>query len=136
MDFDLLLKVNRKNFRFPSTRGELTFEDLWNLPLQSPKGNFSLDTVAQTLHAESLKNEGVSFVTQAVSPEAAHAAERLEVVKFVIATKLAENKAKLEREAKAQAKRNLLDLLADKEAQALQTLTVEEIKAKIAALDV
>ena len=136
MDLELLLKVNRKAFRFPSTRGDLTFEELWNLPLQSTKGGFSLDAVAQTLHAESLKNEGVSFVTQAVSPEAAHATERLEVVKYVIATKLAENKAKLEREAKAQAKRNLVDLLADKEAQALQSLTVEEIKARIAALDV
>lgn len=135
MDFELLMKVSRKAFRFPSTRGDLTFEELWNIPLQSTTG-FSLDKVAQTLHAESLKNEGVSFVTQVTSPEAAHAAERLEVVKYVIATKLAENQAKLEKQARAQAKKNLVDLLADKEAQALQTLTVDEIKARIAALDV
>jgi uncharacterized small protein (DUF1192 family) len=134
MDFDLLLKVSRKSFRFPSSRGDLTFEDLWGLPLQSKTG-FSLDNIAQTLNADSQKNEGVSFVTQAVSPEAAHAAERLEVVKYVIAVRLAENQAKLEKEAKAQAKSNLLNLLADKEAQSLQALSVDEIKARIAALD-
>lgn len=134
MDFDMLLKVNRKAFRFPSSRGDLTFEELWNLPLQSKTG-FSLDNIAQTLNAESQKNEGVSFVTQATSPEAAHAAERLEVVKYVIAIRLAENQARLEKDAKAQQKKNLVDLLADKEAQALQTLTVDEIKARIAAMD-
>lgn len=134
MDFDMLLKVNRKAFRFPSSRGDLTFEELWNLPLQSKTG-FSLDNIAQTLNIESQKNEGVSFVTQATSPEAAYAAERLEVVKYVISVRLAENQAKLEKEARAQAKKNLVDLLADKEAQSLQTLSIDEIKAKIAALD-
>jgi DNA-binding transcriptional MerR regulator len=135
MDFETLLKVNRKAFRFPSTRGDLTFEDLWGIPLQSKSG-FSLDEIAKTLHAESQKNEGVSFVTQSASPEAAHASERLEVVKYVIGVRIAENTAKLEREAKAQQKRKLLDLLADKEAQALQTMSADEIKAKIAELDV
>ena len=135
MDLELLLKVNRKAFRFPSSRGDLTFEELWNLPLQSKTG-FSLDNIAQTLNAESQKNEGVSFVTQATSPEAAHAAERLEVVKYVISVRLAENQAKLEKDARAQAKKNLVDLLADKEAQSLQNLSIDEIKAKIAALDV
>ncbi len=40
----------RKQYRYPTTRGFVTTEQLWEMPLQSKTG-FDLDTTARTINA-------------------------------------------------------------------------------------
>lgn len=126
-------KAIRQKFRFPSIRGLLTTEDLWDLPLTSKNG-FDLNSVAQAVNAEVKATGEESFVGDS-TPASAVAVLKLDVVKSVIATKIAERDAEVTRKEKRQKRDRLLELLANKEDDALQELTPDQIKEQLAALD-
>lgn len=126
-------KAVRQKLRFPSIRGPLTTEDLWDLPLTSKNG-LDLNSVAQAVNAEVKASGEESFVGES-TPASATAVLKLEVVKSVIATKIAERDAEATRKQKREKRERLLELLANKEDAALQELTPEQIKEQIAALD-
>ena len=91
-------KASRLKLRFPSPKGALTVEDLWDLPLTSSTGKANLDDLARQLH-QSLESQKVgSFVTKATTAD-----DRLQlqfnVVLRVIEVRLAENEAAEQREA-------------------------------------
>lgn len=126
-------KAIRQKLRFVTMRGLLTTEDLWDLPLTS-KNNFDLNNVAQQANAEVKASGEESFVGES-TPASATAVLKLEVVKSVIATKIAERDAEAARKEKRQKRDRLLELLANKEDAALQELTPDQIKEQLAALD-
>ena len=70
------------------------------------------------------------------SPAHAKAALAFEIVKYVIATKLAEEEAAKTRAAKLVEKQKLLGILAEKQDGQLSELSVRELKKRIADLDV
>ena len=120
--------------RFPSSKGGLTTEQLWDLPLQSKSG-FDLDTVARQCNADLKTVTEESFVSTTINPAKCQLQLALDIVKHVIAAKVAENDANRNRAAKQAQKQKLLEILANKQEDGLKTLTVEEIQARIAALD-
>lgn len=123
----------RTRLRFASVRGLLTTEDLFSLPLVS-KSDFDLNTVAKQVHAE-LKAAGEeNFVETVANPERTRPELSMEIVKHVIAAKQAENKAKLEAAGRAAEKAKLLALLDKKQDAALEGLSEEDIRKKIAEL--
>lgn len=126
-------KASRQKLRFASARGDLTVEDLWDLPLTSRNG-FDLNVVAQKANAEVKASGEESFVGES-TPASATAVLKLEVVKSVIATKIAERDAEAARKDKRQKRDRLLELLANKEDAALQELTPDQIREQLAALD-
>lgn len=126
-------KAIRQKLRFVTMRGLLTTEDLWDLPLTS-KNNFDLNNVAQQANAEVKASGEESFVGES-TPASATAVLKLEVVKSVIATKIAERDAEAARKDKRQKRERLLELLANKEDAALQELTPDQIREQLAALD-
>lgn len=126
-------KASRQKLRFASARGDLTVEDLWDLPLTSRNG-FDLNVVAQKANAEVKASGEESFVGES-TPASATAVLKLDVVKSVIATKIAERDAEVARKDKRQKRERLLELLANKEDAALQELTPDQIREQIAALD-
>jgi hypothetical protein len=120
--------------RFPSTKGDLTTEQLWDLPLQA-KDNFDLDSVAKAINKRLKDISDESFVSTKVSAAQTIAELKLEVVKHVIAVRLEEADDNRKRAARVAEKNKLLGILGDKQDEALKTLTPEEIKKRIAELE-
>lgn len=123
----------RKKLRFPSIKGDLTVEQLFDLPLESKTG-CDLDNVARAIDANLKAASEGSFVSTKVSPERTDHALRLEIVKFVIADRLAENERKRLSADKAAMRARLQDALARKQDMALEGMSVEELTAQLAAL--
>lgn len=123
-----------QKFRFPTIKGEVTAEALWDMPLQS-KNQFDLDDVAKTVNAALKSVTEESFVVTKVSPAKDKLTTMLEVVKYIIAAKLkAEDDARV-RASKLTERGKLLDVLEAKQNAALASLSEEELKAKLAALE-
>lgn len=123
----------RLKLRFPSIKGELTAEQVWDLPLQSRNG-FDLDTVAKTVNQELKTAADESFVEKPTNPAKGLLDLRLDILKHVIATRLAENKEKETARARASEKEKLEQILDKKEGEALEQLTPEQLRERIAKL--
>lgn len=126
--------TTRNQLRFSSIRGELSVEQLWLVPLRSRDG-FDLDAVAKAASRALKEASEESFVETAKTPEHARREVALEVVKHIIATKLAEEEAAKRRVANRQEKAALLQALAEKQAGALSALSAEDLQKRIAALE-
>lgn len=123
-------KATREKFRYPSTKGLLTTEQLWELPLTAKSG-FSLDDVAKAVNAELKAIATESFVATETNPAKATLETKLEVVKHVIAVRLAEDQAAKAAAAKKLEKEKLLAVLGRKQDAVLENLTEAELLARI-----
>ncbi len=129
----LFEKASRKKLRFPSTKGELSVEQLWDLPLTSNNG-FDLDTIAKAVNKTVKETAEESFVKPVVSANVLPAL-RLEVVKRIIEVKLEEADKATKAAAKRQERQQLLEALAHSKQNELAGLSPEEIQKRLDALD-
>lgn len=123
-------KATREKFRYPSVKGLLTTEQLWELPLTAKSG-FSLDDVAKAVNAELKAIDTESFVATETNPAKATLETKLEVVKHVIAVRLADDQAAKAAAAKKLEKEKLLAVLGRKQDAVLENLTEAELLARI-----
>lgn len=129
-----LEKALRRKYRYPSQKGELTTEQLWDLPLTSNRG-FDLDSVAIELNIQlgALKND--SFVKKGPNPLKTELEEKLQIVVHVIQVKMTEEE-RASAEATRRAERRKLEEILHLRTQAgLMSKTPEEIRAMIDKLD-
>lgn len=126
-------KATRQKIRFPSQKGELTVEQLWDLPLTS-RNSFDLDVVAKEVNRQLKDADEESFVSTKANPKKDALELKLEVVKHVIATKLAEAEEAKNKSAKAEERRRLTEVLHNKQNAALENLTEAQIQERLAAL--
>lgn len=131
---DLFLQATRRKFRFPSNKGDLSVEQLWDLPLTSRNG-FDLDTVAKTVNTHLKAASEESFVVTSSNPAKTTLQEQLEVIKAIIAVKLDEAAKAKVRSDRAAERQRLLEILDQKEDDELKGLSREEIKKRLAELD-
>lgn len=124
----------RQKLRIPSSRGELAPEQLWDLPLTSKTG-FDLDTIAKAVNKDLKAASEETFVSPVKNPAGDIHALRLELLKFVIADKLEENKKRLLAAEKAEKRAKILEVLGKKQDEALGAKSVEDLMAELAALD-
>lgn len=125
----------QNKLRFPSNRGSLTVEQLYDLPLKS-KSNCDLDTVARTINAELKTMTEESFVENVtVSPRKLELENSLEIVKDIIKTKQEENQLALKKQQRAVERKKLLDAIGTKKDAALTSASLEELEKKLAELD-
>lgn len=131
----LFLTATREKFRFQSTVGLVSIEDLWDMPLTSTRGP-CLDDIAKTLNrAVKAADDDVSFVRPAATNKKGDDLQaKFDIVKHIIEVKLAERDAAKAAEDKKAEKQRLLELIAKKKDQALEGLTIEELTARINAL--
>lgn len=132
-DTSMFVTASRKKFRFASERGELTTENLWDLPLTSKNG-FNLNSVAITVHTELKGLSEESFVEVSTNPRRKDLEDMLQIVKYVITVKQGEAKAATERVSKLALKRKLQDAIEAKEGEALSGASLDDLKAQLAAL--
>lgn len=127
-------KATRLKLRFPTSKGQLSIEDLWGLPLTSSTGAANLDDIARELFKQLKSDDKVSFVTPAQKSDAT-VQLKFDLVKHVIDTRVAENAAAATQRDRAEKKRRLLEILANKEAEQLGASSIEELRKQLAALE-
>lgn len=125
--------ASRKKFRFDTSKGQVTAEDLWDLPLTSTTNRPNLDDIAKDLYKQMKEDKEVSFVKSdaAVSADFNTVKAKFDVVKHIIDVKLAEAEtAKKAKETKAKNQR-ILELIAQKDDEALASKSREELLAML-----
>lgn len=125
--FDIMFQqATRLKLRW-THKGQISVEDLWNL---TPT---ELNEIAKALNSELQKQE-VSFLPMEQTIGDAELTLKLEIVKFIIATKIAEQKAKKESAEVAQQRQELLELLHEKQKEQMRQMSPEQIQEMLAKL--
>jgi hypothetical protein len=124
-------QATRLKLRFETSRGMLSVEDLWDLPLSSQRG-VSLDEIAISLH-NALKHDTISFVDDTEKPDP-RLQLSFDLVKHVIDVRKAENKVAAEARAKAEQKQKILGIIARKEDMALEGMDIDKLREMIGTL--
>lgn len=127
--------ATRNKLRFASIRGELSVEQLWDVPLRSREPDFNLNAIAKTANKALQEISEENFVETTKTSMHTRCEIALEIIKHVISTKLAEEDAAKNRAAKKQEKEKLLAILAEKQAGKLSELSERELQKRIAALE-
>jgi hypothetical protein len=116
-----------------SAAGQLTVEDLWNLPLQSKIGRPSLDTLAIGLHQALKASEPISFVNESFQTNKVHQNVQLsfDIVRHIIEVKKAENAMALKASENAEKRQKIMELIANREQADMQGKSMEELRAML-----
>jgi hypothetical protein len=126
-------KVIRLKLRFASPQGDLTAEDLWDLPLTSTRGRANLNDVAKAI-ARQLKTETEEDFVNPKSGANEILQLKLDTVKHVIQVLQTENEAAKIAAERRDKKERLLEMIARKQDQQLEGKPLEELQAMVAEL--
>lgn len=116
---DMFLLATREKYRFPY-KGSISVEDLWDLSMTS------LDDVYKSINREVKKQIEDSLLSENVGD--AELQNKLEIVKYVFATKRAEAQARKEEAKNAEKRKRILDVLAQKQDESLRNMSEEELR--------
>lgn len=127
-------KATRLKLRFSSPQGNLTAEDLWDLPLTTARSNQAcLNNIAKGISRQLKADTEEDFVNpKSAGDETLQLA--LDIVKHVIQVRQTENEAARLLSERKDKKAKLLDLIARKQDQALEGKPLEELQEMVAAL--
>ena len=119
--------ATRSKLRFPSTKGELSVEDLWDL------SDKDLDVVYKNLKDQEVKSSEESLLDDAnVDPKLTAA---IGIVKYIFTTKRNERLAEKERINKKLTQRKYIDALSKKQDEAIEKMSEAELRAMIVSLE-
>ena len=127
-------RASRAKLRFDSPVGELTTEQLWDLPLTAKAGKANLDQLARGTNADLKDVTEGSFVDERPDPRKTELELKLDILKHVIASKIADRAAAEKAAQTAERKRKLMDALAQREMSDLAGMSREQIEKEIADL--
>ena len=125
--------ATRLKVKFETTKGMITVEDLWDIPLTSRTTGFSLDDIAKNLNKQVKESAEESFVVKK-STKNETLELKFEIIKYIIKRRLEEREAANNELAKATQKEKLLQLLSEKKDENLKSKTVEEIEQMLKEL--
>lgn len=124
---NLFEMATRSKLRFPSTKGELSVEDLWDL------SDKDLDMVYKNLKDQEVKSSEESLLDDAnVDPKLTAA---IGIVKYIFITKRNERLAEKERINKKLTQRKYIDALSKKQDEAIEKMSEAELRAMIDSLE-
>lgn len=132
---NLFEQASRDKLRFSTNKGDLTVEQLWDLPLQSARNGLSLDSVAQAVNEKLKAVSTESFVSTGSNPLKGQYERALDILKHVIAVRQEENAQKRTATERAAERERLLSLLDKKRDEALGQMSEDDIKARLAEID-
>ena len=115
---DILEKAIRLKLRF-NFKGMLTVEDLWDLRLNE------LDTIYKELNQQKKLQESESLLTNNLINDIVNL--QIEIIKYVVEQKQAEQLAKQTEIEKQQQKQKILEILSRKQDDDLQNKSTEDL---------
>lgn len=125
-------EASRLKLRFETRVGSITTEDLWDLPLNSERV-VSLDTITKVINKELKEIEEESFV-EPITAEDSILQLKMGILKHIIAEKIKEKNEAATAQEKADKKKHLLSLIANKQDEALSAKSIEELQAELTSL--
>lgn len=126
--------ASRQKLRFETTKGLLSIEDLWDIPLTSATGKVCLDEIAIGLHRQLRASaDVVSFVDNTATQNPATVL-RFDLVKHVIEQRKLEAAEAANAKARAETKQQLLAALAKKRESAIDAMPEDQLLKKLAEL--
>lgn len=123
----------RMKLRFTTSQGQLTVEDLWDLPLTSTTNKANLDAIAVGLYAELNSNRNISFVNNGSTGDQTLQL-KFDIVKHIIDVRKAENASAVEARARKDQKQRLLELINQKENESLAGKSIDELRKMVEGL--
>lgn len=123
MEKNIFEVASRKKFRFETTKGVLSTEDLWEIPMT---GKVSLNEVAKCISREikdSIEEDFVNIETR----KNLESEEKLELVKYIIEVRKNESLKKVEDKKKEEEKEFYKKLLREKEIEEKKNMSKEEL---------
>ena len=118
--------ATRTKMRFPY-KGQISVEDLWDLSVKD------LDNIFKTLNAYAKKSQEESLLA-AKTKEDETVSVQIEIVKYIVNTKLAEaDAAKQSRELKEK-KQKIMEIMSAKQDEALHNMSVEDLQKMLDSL--
>lgn len=133
-----VFEIAAKNkYRFKTQSGNLTVEDLFDLPIKSDTGKLDLYSIAKSL-AKGLgetDNELLSSIFNESVKVNTDTKNMFDIVQRVVEIKREENEKRATKAKNKADKERLLEILAKKQDQSLESLTEEQILAKLKELD-
>ena len=118
--------ATRTKMRF-TYRGQIGVEDLWSLSIEN------LDSVFKVLNSQ-LKQVKEESLLSKKTKEDEVLDTKIEIVKYIFTTKLAEREIRLNAQSKKVEKQKLMGILENKQDEELLGKTTEQIQAMIDAL--
>lgn len=124
---EMFIVATRQKFRFPF-KGVATVEDLWDLNVRD------LDTIFKTLNSQKKQAQEDSLLA-VKSKEDSVLEAKIEIVKYIVATKL-EDAERIRIQAEKNVQKNLIaGILAEKQNEELRGKSVVELQAMLSELD-
>lgn len=123
----------RKKYRFPSPQGELSTEEIFDLPLTSSNNRANLDDIARSLNKQLKSGNDVSFVNPDKKSDPEIQA-KFDLIMYVIKLRIAENEAALKQKENAAKRQKILAIMSDREDESLRNMPLDELKKLIESL--
>lgn len=122
-------KASRLKIRYTTSRGAISIEDLWDVPLTDTSGDFSLDDIAKGINRKLKADTEESFVVKNTKNETLELA--FNIVKYVIKTRLAEEAERKKKAENNKKKERILAIIEKKQETELENQDVETLKDMI-----
>ena len=117
----------RSKFRFPF-KGLISAEDLWDLSVRD------LDVIFKSLNSQIKKVKEESLLdTKTKEDETLDT--MIEIVKYIVGVKLAEEKIRLQAREQKEKKQKIMEILSVKKDADLQNKSIEELQAMLGELN-
>lgn len=120
--------ATRQKYRFETSKGLVSAEELWDLNL------VSLDIMARFINKQIKESEEESFI-KPMNNKDAHLVNKLELLKHIIGVRLEEKEVSKSRAEKQAQLNTLKEIAARKADEALTAKSLEEIQAMIEKLE-
>jgi len=112
-------QATRMKLRF-NFKGQITVEDLWELRL------VELDNIFKALNSQAKTQKEESLLDRKTK-EDEELDLKMKIIRHVVETKQQERKERLDANAKAEKKKKLLGIIAEKQDAALRDMSVEDL---------
>ena len=119
--------ATKTKIRFPF-KGLINTEDLWELSVEN------LDSIFKTLNSQ-LKQVKEESLLNTKTKEDKELDVKIEIVKYIVSTKLAEKEAQSKAKAQKEQKQKIQEILFAKQNQELENKSVEELQAMLGQLE-
>lgn len=125
---DLFKTAVKKKYRF-NFKGIISVEDLWDLSVED------LDKIYKSLKSQQ-KNESEESLLQKVSKEDKVLDNKIEIIKIIVADKLAAKERAQKAASQRMQNQRILEIMADKQDAALKEKSIEELQAMLTVDDI